>query len=140
MSHRVADRLIAARRRQFVGRTGERALFQSALAASELPFLVLYVYGPGGVGKTSLLREFIDICAQMNVPSIYLDARNFEPSADAFLNTLRRTLGLHPDEAPEQALAGARRQVVLIDTYERLAPWTTGCGKVSCRSCPRTCW
>jgi hypothetical protein len=122
MSHRVADRLIAARRRQFVGRTGERALFQSALAASELPFLVLYVYGPGGVGKTSLLREFIDICAQMNVPSIYLDARNFEPSADAFLNTLRRTLGLHPDEAPEQALAGARHQVVLIDTYESLAP------------------
>ena len=122
MSQRVADRLAAARRRQFVGRTAERTLFQAALSAPELPFLVLYVYGPGGVGKTSLLREFVDISAQMNVTAICLDARNFEPSPDAFISALRRALGLHPDEPPEQALAGAERRVVLLDTYESLAP------------------
>ena len=47
---RVSDRLSAARRRHFVGRAVERDLFRDALAADELPFLALYVYGPGGVG------------------------------------------------------------------------------------------
>jgi len=57
MASRLGDRLSAARRRQFVGRVAERDLFQSALTAPDLPFQVLYVFGPGGVGKTSLLAE-----------------------------------------------------------------------------------
>ncbi len=57
---RLADRLGAARRRRFIGRSAEQALFQSALNASELPFFVLHLHGPGGVGKTSLLGQFAD--------------------------------------------------------------------------------
>ncbi|MDQ3931134.1 MAG: ATP-binding protein, partial [Chloroflexota bacterium] len=57
MTSRLADRLVAARRRRFVGRENERELFRSALAAPELPFVLLHVYGPGGVGKTTLLKE-----------------------------------------------------------------------------------
>ncbi len=55
MSTSLLDRLEAARRQRFVGRTAERALFQSALTTVEAPFSVLYLFGAGGVGKTTLL-------------------------------------------------------------------------------------
>src|SRR5690349_9114088 len=56
----VADRLKSARRRRFVGRAAELELLQGALAAAEPPFSVLWVHGPGGVGKTALLGEFAE--------------------------------------------------------------------------------
>lgn len=49
MSSRLADRLSAARHKQFVGRDNELALFQSVLTSAEFPFFVLYVFGPSGV-------------------------------------------------------------------------------------------
>jgi hypothetical protein len=55
---RLGDRLAVARRRRFVGRAAELALFNSALAEAEPPFALLHVHGPGGVGKTLLLGEF----------------------------------------------------------------------------------
>ena len=85
MVSRLADRLSAARQSQFVGRASELALFQSALAAAELPFHVLYLSGIGGVGKTTLLREFMRRCELHEPRAIYLDARTIEPSPDSFL-------------------------------------------------------
>lgn len=61
-STRLADRLNAARRQRFVGRGAELGLLQSTLAARELPFQLLYIYGPGAVGKTTLLSEFVHQC------------------------------------------------------------------------------
>lgn len=120
---RLADRLSAARRRHFVGRAVERDLFRGALAAEELPFLVFYIYGPGGVGKTTLLQEFGALAQRTGVPAVLLDARHIEPSPDGFLLALRGALGegISPDAALPDALAGARR-ALLIDTYELLAP------------------
>src|SRR3712207_3068374 len=123
MAMRLADRLSAARRRQFVGRDSERALFQAALEAPELPFYVLYIFGPGGVGKTTLLGEFAVLCRQTETLSTYIDARNVEPSPESFLHALRLALGLSQAEAPLEYLAAeARRHVVFVDTYETLAP------------------
>lgn len=120
---RLADRLAAARRRYFVGRATERALFQSALDAPELPFLVLYVFGPGGVGKSSLLNEFATLAEQMGAAVARLDARNLEPSPDTFLAALHLVLGIGPETALPAALAAqSGRRVILIDTYELLAP------------------
>ena len=53
----VADRLRQARRRRFVGRTGELELFRTALTSGESGFTVLFVHGPGGIGKTDLARR-----------------------------------------------------------------------------------
>ncbi len=69
MSTRMADRLSAPRRSRFVGRADERDLFRSALSATEWPFQLLFVFGPGGVGKTTLLREFALLCDEGDTPA-----------------------------------------------------------------------
>src|SRR5512136_2485479 len=123
MSLRLANRLSAARQARFVGRAPELALFQSVLAEDELPLHVLYVFGPGGVGKSTLLRRFAYHCEQNKIPVVQIDARNVEPSPEAFLNALRLALNLDPQASPFEAIAARSGHVVLlIDTYEALEP------------------
>jgi hypothetical protein len=119
---RLGDRLAGARRRRFVGRAAELALFASALAAPEPPFALLYVHGPGGVGKTVLLGEFARLAADTAVPAVRLDGRDLDPSPPGFLAALGRALGEAPDTSPLEALALRPRGVLLVDTYETLAP------------------
>jgi hypothetical protein len=123
MSPRLADRLAAARQRRFVGREAEKSLFQSALSATEPPFYVLYVCGPGGIGKTSLLREYVSLAQERGARALYLDARNIEPTPEAFLTSLTIALGVLPGESPVDYLTtDATRTVLIIDTYETLTP------------------
>ena len=123
MSSRLADRLAAARRRRFIGRTAELTLLESALTAEELPFFVLYVHGPGGLGKTSLLSQFARLAEQLQVPAYALDARNVEPTPEAFAAGLCLAMGIDPAGSPADALADRPgRHVILVDTYELLAP------------------
>ena len=79
----VADRLKSARRRRFVGRAAELELFLGALAASEPPFSVLWIHGPGGVGKTALLGALAEADADAGVGVVTLDLRAIEPSPPA---------------------------------------------------------
>src|SRR3954470_22057965 len=97
----VADRLKRARRRRFVGRAAELELFLGALAASEPPFSVLWIHGPGGVGKTALLGAFGEAAAGAGIGVVSVDLRAIEPSPPAFVAELGRTLGL-PAEASVQ--------------------------------------
>lgn len=117
----LANRLSAARRSRFVGRDAERQLFESALAATELPFNLLYVFGPGGVGKTALLAEFRQLCHMANLAALTLDGRDLEPSIESFTAALNQALQLTPGQSPLELLA-AQRQLILIDTYELLTP------------------
>jgi hypothetical protein len=123
MQSRLADHLDAARRRRFVGRENERAVFQSTLLAETLPFYVLQIFGPGGVGKTTLLQEMAALCRQHEVAAISLDARNVEASPPAFIQALQLAMGLGAETAPLEALAAhPARSVIFIDTYEKLNP------------------
>src|SRR5687768_15946 len=90
---RIADRLAAARRERFVGRLAELELFHSALLAAEPPFAVLHIYGSGGGGKTTLLREYLRVAAESGRSAVYLDGRNLDPSPPAFLLALRQIIG-----------------------------------------------
>jgi hypothetical protein len=114
----VRDALARARRRRFVGRAAELELLDAALAADEPPFGVLHVHGPGGVGKSALLRAFADRAAAAGATPVLVDGRDLEPSPDAFLAAVARALG---QEGPPDPRAVAR-PVLLVDGYERLAP------------------
>jgi hypothetical protein len=100
-----------------VGRADALGLFEHALAQREPPFAVLHVTGAAGVGKSALLREFARQCAAQGRPALSLDARDFSPTAQGFQRALCRLAGAdgRPDTLPEQI-------VLLIDSYERLAP------------------
>lgn len=117
----VGEQLGRARRRRFVGRRAEMELFAAALGAVEPPFTVLYVYGPGGVGKTALLHGFADVAWAAGAVPVRLDARHCEPSPTGLLSGLRRVLELPENRCPIEALAGFGQAVLLVDTYEAAA-------------------
>ena len=117
------NRLAAARQRRFVGRTNELAHFQTALTAPELPYVVLYVYGPGGVGKTTLLKQMQSICVHNKTIAIYLDARNIEPSPEAINTALTTALGIPVTEDGLRHIGQQpQRHILFIDTFEILMP------------------
>ena len=98
----LADRLREARRRRFVGRAAELELFLTALESSPPPFAVLFVHGPGGVGKTALLRTLGEAAEAAGVPVTHVDMRSIAPSPPAF-----------------KEAAGDEPRVLLLDSYER---------------------
>lgn len=119
----LQQRLDQARRRRFVGRVSERELVRATLDSPELPFFVLYVFGPGGIGKTSLMREFANITREANLPFVQIDGRQIDPSPDTFLRAVCMALNLPENTDPVNYLASnPGRLVLLIDTYELLTP------------------
>src|SRR6185503_17737905 len=82
---RLASRLASLRDRAFVGRDAELGLLARALSGDERPFALLYVYGPGGIGKSVLLREFGRIAEAAGATVATLDARDIDLSPRAFL-------------------------------------------------------
>jgi hypothetical protein len=116
----LANRLAAVQRSRFVGRTAELELVRAVFTAAEPPFAVLHVYGPGGIGKTTFLLECQRLAGEAGVIALYLDGRSIEPSPPAFLGMLSLMLGGVPD--PLFTLAQHERIVLMIDTYEQIAP------------------
>jgi hypothetical protein len=122
MSQSLAERLEAARQQRFVGRSLEREFFHEALAA-DLPFSLVFIYGPGGVGKTSLLREAKRIAGQVGAAVFSLDARNLETSPAGFMMALQQLLSVTTAEMVFEKLAAhSGRTLLLIDTAELLTP------------------
>ncbi len=72
-----ADLLAPMRRlagRGFVGRERELAQLDDYVSAGSQPPAPLFVYGPGGVGKSTLLARFIlNWVEPRNVPFVYID-------------------------------------------------------------------
>lgn len=116
----LRDRLTVRRHAHFVGRRDELAVFQSLLELDTLPVQVVSINGPGGVGKTSLLREVERICRESGVPVAYVDLQDIEPTS----TELRKVI-----VAAEPGLNGTPstgRRVLLLDTLEavhQLTDW-----------------
>jgi len=91
----------------FIGRTTEvRAIAE--LFVDDPPASVVLVHGPGGIGKSALLRQVAYCGRQAGWSPMLVEGRDLPPVADAV----------------EDALASAHkfeRPLVLIDTYERMS-------------------
>ncbi len=111
----VKARLDAARQRAFVGREGVIDLFRQGVEAEEPPFVVLFVHGPGGVGKTTLLRRLALEARAADVRLVELDGHAMDVKSEAVL----RALGA---SSLDELMGRDERLVVTIDTYELLAP------------------
>ncbi|MFF4621721.1 ATP-binding protein [Nonomuraea jabiensis] len=94
-------RLKAARETAFAGREEELAIFNAALYGGGCS--VLYVHGPGGIGKTALLRRFAHEAAVVGRPVSMVDGRMLEPSSAEAELVLRHADG-----------------VLLVDNFERI--------------------
>ncbi len=117
----LTQRIDAERRRGFVGRRRELALFRSLLRRPESAAVVL-VHGPGGVGKTTLLRQGAWLGRRAGRQVLWLDGRDVAPTPAAVLAGLASAAGHDAAADPRDALAATSRPLMLVDSAERLAP------------------
>jgi hypothetical protein len=101
--------LDAARTRAFVGRLAEREMFAAGLASGST-WSVLWIHGPGGVGKSTLLEQLAVDARDAGAHVVAVDARSLLAMDDA---------GARHEpvsrEAPDEAA-----EVVLVDAVEHL--------------------
>ncbi|MCW2951693.1 MAG: ATPase [Conexibacter sp.] len=99
---RVAER----DRRRFVGRAPELAFLERCLEG-DADASVVFVHGPGGIGKSTLLRELARRAGALGRRAHFVEGRELAPAPQAL----------------DEALSAARQDrapLVLIDTYERM--------------------
>ncbi|WP_106328014.1 AAA family ATPase [Actinoplanes italicus] len=92
----------------FVGRAAQVAAFDDALAGRSAR-RVLFVHGPGGVGKTTLLLHLRSRARRAGRPAVYLDGSELDPSPEGFVHAV-------------QSVDTGAAPVLLVDGYEHLAP------------------
>jgi hypothetical protein len=106
----LADLVDEARVRDFVGRDTQLADFATALDGG--PRRVLFVHGPGGIGKTTLLHQFRAVAGRTGHRPIVLDGREVDASPEQFSAALSRA-------GQTDSLDDV---VLLVDGYEQLDP------------------
>jgi hypothetical protein len=100
--------LVAARdAARFVGRAAELARLEGLLT-HDPPVSVVLLHGPGGVGKSALMRQLARRAAAGGATLVEVEARGLAPLAEEL------------DRALAPAMT-ARRPLVLLDSWERLA-------------------
>ncbi|MDO8184844.1 ATP-binding protein [Conexibacter sp. JD483] len=102
----IGARLAERDRRRFVGRSSELAFLERCLGGDGDASVVL-IHGPGGIGKSTLLRELARRAGADGRRAHFVEGRELAPAPRAL----------------DAALAAAREEtapLVLIDTYERM--------------------
>lgn len=113
---RVVDRLHRSRRARFVGRDAELGLIR-ALGSPGTGRTVAFLHGPGGVGKSALLRAAVDEARSSGARVAWVDLRAIEAAPTALCEALGAQLG-HSADAVAEGHVGAGRCVLVLDTYE----------------------
>jgi ATPase family associated with various cellular activities (AAA) len=118
---RLKDILQQQRKKNFVGRQKELDFFTNLLKQKEPSHHLIYIFGPGGQGKTTLLKQFADECKELAIPFISLDSRYIEANPENFKQVFNASSPWDNDIL--NAIDTHEGPVVLmIDTYEKLKP------------------
>jgi hypothetical protein len=104
----LAARLEDRDRRRFTGRRSELSFLDQCIEASDPPASVVHICGPGGIGKSTLLREVGRRARDRGRRVIALDGREVGPGTGTLDGALR-------------TLAAGDRPVVLLDSYEQMS-------------------
>ena len=113
---RLHERLSENLSRRFVGRDAEITLFKDLLDRSGQAAL-LWVYGPGGVGKSTLLHRLAQLVSDKGMPVLFPDARDLPPTREGVVQGLRQAL----EPAIVSVEDGEQRWVILLDTCEHFS-------------------
>ena len=103
----LAARLEDRDRSRFTGRTTEIAFLDECLDSDDPPASVVHICGPGGVGKSTLLREVARHARDRGISVVAIDGRELGPAPGALEAILRKA-------------SGEDRLLVLLDSYERM--------------------
>lgn len=90
----IRDRLATRDRELFVARLDELRFFEELLAGNR-PERVVHLFGPGGVGKSALMREVVRRARVEGVGTIWIDGRDVAPfpaEIDAVLATVTESV------------------------------------------------
>lgn len=119
---RLRDILQQQRKKNFVGRQNELTFFTELLKNTSPEYHLIYIYGPGGQGKTTLLKQFADVCLESAVPFIHLDCRYIEAHPDSFKQAFQLSSPFGEKEVFEAIDTHHGPVILMIDTYEKLKP------------------
>jgi len=104
----LASRLEDRDRTRFTGRASEIAFLDKCLDSDDPPASVVHICGPGGIGKSALLREIARHARDRGISVVSIDGRELGPAPGA-LETALREASRHD------------RLLVLLDSYERMS-------------------
>ena len=118
----ISERLAEAAKSTFVGRKTEHALISNAVESAVLPFMVAYLHGPGGIGKSRLLQAALSGTGP-EVRRYIMDCREIEPTPRGFQTALGAKLEVQESEPDLAAVVDCltekkQRSVLALDTYE----------------------
>lgn len=125
---KLAEILDLERSRLFVGRGSELGLAQDWMRDAQAPTEVLFLSGMGGIGKSALLLQFMNIARQEDAAAIWLDGRAITDSSAGFMEALHDYFSSHP-QAPYDLsniyqqlanLIATKKTVLCIDHYDSI--------------------
>lgn len=102
----LGSRVRQARARAFVGREPEMAVLEAALRGDDGAASVVFVHGPGGIGKTMLLRRVAERAGRYGRTVVEVDGRMAGRSSQML-------------EAAARPATTAHRALLIIDTFEQ---------------------
>jgi hypothetical protein len=118
--------LAVERSRLFVGREEEKRIIKNWLAETHPPTEVIVLSGMGGIGKSALMLQFLDLATDKDIQTIWLDGRICPETPAGFLESLQNFVTQRPADmgitSPlmETALhaLSQNKTLLCIDNYE----------------------